>query len=43
MIFRIKHKYCGMETTIEGENVYDAFKKANKDFSIWEVVSVKER
>ena len=42
MTFKIRHNYCGMETYIIGDNVYDAFKKNGKEFHIWTVVSVEK-
>ena len=36
--FRIKHKNCGMETTIEGYDIFDTFKKANKELKLWTVI-----
>lgn len=33
--FTIKHKYCGAITTIEGNDIFDAFKRNNKDPKIW--------
>lgn len=41
MTIRIRHNYCGMETTITGDNVMDAIRKANKDIKVWTVVEVE--
>ena len=42
LTFTIEHKYCGMTTTIEGYNVWDAMKQNNKDINIWIVKSVEK-
>ena len=43
MIFTVEHKYCGYTKMIEGENVFDAFKKSNLDFNIWTVVEAEKK
>ena len=35
--YGIHHKHCGMTTVIYGYSVMDAFKRANKDQTIWVV------
>lgn len=42
MSFQIEHKHCGFIKTIEGNNVYDAFKKNGLDFNVWIVKSVEK-
>lgn len=42
MTFTIKHKYCGMTKTVEGYNVFDAFKKNGLDLAVWEVLNVEK-
>ena len=42
MIFTVEHKYCKCTRTIEGENVYRAFKENNMDMNIWVVIDVEE-
>ena len=41
MKFTVRHNYCGMTKTIEGFNVYDAFKKNGLDIKIWTVINVE--
>ena len=41
MTFKIRHNYCGMETYINGDNVMDAMRKANKDLRVWTVLEVE--
>lgn len=36
--YTIQHNHCGMITKIQGENVYDAFKKNGKDLRVWAVI-----
>lgn len=42
LTFTIEHKYCGYTTEIKGNNVWEAFRKANKDINIWTVKSVEK-
>ena len=42
MSFKIEHKYCGFTKTIEGNNVYDAFKKNGLDLNVWTVKNVEK-
>ena len=35
--FGIHHKHCGMTTVVYGYDVYDAFRRAEKDPTVWEV------
>ena len=37
--YTIKHIHCGMTTTIEGYDIYDAMRKAGKDLKVWKVVN----
>jgi hypothetical protein len=39
--FTVKHKYCGMEKKIKGQNVWQAFKNNNLDINIWQVIDVR--
>jgi hypothetical protein len=41
MKFTVQHNYCGMTKVIEGNNVYDAFKKNNLDIKVWTVIDVE--
>ena len=40
--FTITHRYCGFTKTIEGPNLWDAFKLNGLDYKIWEAVSVEK-
>lgn len=40
--FIVEHKYCGMTKTVEGVNVWDAFKKNNLDLNIWIVKNIEK-
>ena len=40
--FTVEHKYCKCTRTIEGENVYNAFKNNQMDLTIWTVINVEE-
>ena len=42
MRFEIGHKYCGFTKTIEGDNVYDAFKKNGLDLNVWVVKNIEK-
>ena len=42
MTFTVEHKYCKMTKKIEGENVFDAFKKNGLDFNIWTVINIEK-
>ena len=42
MRFELEHKYYGFTKTIEGENVYDAFKKNGLDLNVWTVKNVEK-
>lgn len=36
--YTITHKFCGMTTTIEGYDKWDAFRKAGLDMNTWVIV-----
>lgn len=38
--FLVEHKYCGMQKTIEGYNVWDALKSNGLEVGVWIVKSV---
>lgn len=40
--FIVKHKYCGMEKTISGHNVWDALRENDLDINIWIVQEVRQ-
>ena len=42
MRFEIAHKYCGYTKTIEGDNVYEAFKKNGLDLNVWVVKNIEK-
>lgn len=35
MKFLVEHRYCGFTKVIEGETIYDAYKKNNLDLDLW--------
>jgi hypothetical protein len=41
--FVVKHKYCGMEKTISGHNVWDALRENGLDVNIWIVQEVRQK
>lgn len=38
----VEHKNCKMTRVVEGENVYDAFKKNGLDLNTWTVIDIEE-
>lgn len=40
LTFKVKHRYCGMEKTIKGNNIFDAFRKNEMDYKYWTVQEV---
>lgn len=40
--FTVVHKYCGYTKNITGCNVWDAFKKNNLDFKIWQLLNIEK-
>ena len=36
--YTIEHKACGMTTTIEGYDIYDAMHKAGKSLKTWRII-----
>lgn len=40
--FTVEHKYCKVTRTIEGINVFEAFKNNQMDWSIWQVIDVEK-
>lgn len=43
MVLTVEHKYCGFTKKVEGENIYDAFKKNGLDLNIWKVIEVEKK
>lgn len=41
MKFEVEHKYCGYRKIIEGENIFDAFKRNGLDFVFWNIKSAE--
>lgn len=37
-IFKMKHKYCGMIITVNGEDKYTVYRKNKLDSKIWIII-----
>ena len=38
----VEHKYCKCTRVIEGNDLYDAFRKSNTDMTIWIVIDIEK-
>ena len=41
MRYTVKHKYCKCIKVIEGNDIYDAFKKNELDKRVWNVIDIE--